>query len=192
MGQPHTVIRYTTLWEVYPHLRGAALYPVLLSGRLGGISPPAWGSPLYFLSALINLRYIPTCVGQPSVRSLVDTLEWVYPHLRGAACDRAVKQDGHGGISPPAWGSQRSRPGISPSPRYIPTCVGQPYSACCGKRGITVYPHLRGAACARVPSNDFLPGISPPAWGSRSARKGEMFYLRYIPTCVGQPIGKKG
>ena len=67
--------------------------------------------------------------------------------------------------------------------------MGQPRAVglCSAER--QVYPHLRGAAAIKDPSQLYTTGISPPAWGSHPFVSKFNVLGRYIPTCVGQPDG---
>ena len=153
-----------------------------------GISPPAWGSRKLVDYTDISERYIPTCVGQPSLPGHDEPQGTVYPHLRGAAYAKATLVPKQQGISPLAWGSRFSRVLCPIRSRYIPTCVGQPGYIVREHSTNGVYPHLRGAARVVVCVRSCRRGISPLAWGSLKLRSDELMGLGYIPTCVGQPV----
>ena len=73
----------------------------------------------------LQLRCIPTCVGQTYIVRLCASLVQVYPHLRGA--------------------DYKIRFRCIQSGRCIPTCVGQTHGRESAALERRVYPHLRGA-----------------------------------------------
>ena len=188
VGQPKASCIRVRMTSVYPHLRGAAIFVDRMQSVGPGISPPAWGSPNNCARTETLSGYIPTCVGQPLHLRHSPRSQWVYPHLRGAAVIRGRAEYVQVGISPPAWGSPPARRRRMSMSGYIPTCVGQPeflLKLVCLKQ---VYPHLRGAAMPGYWKADGFGGISPPAWGSPELDLLDFVRLRYIPTCVGQPL----
>ena len=188
VGQPLRTGSRQMTSAVYPHLRyGAAPGWWFHAPHSCGISPPAWGSQQILYSLHICLRYIPTCVGQPTVDSSRERRQQVYPHLRGAAVSFWLQCCAIGGISPPAWGSHDRPRNWAPGTGYIPTCVGQPHSSRRIRSCPRVYPHLRGAAPLAKRERTKREGISPPAWGSLRHPPPTLARSRYIPTCVGQP-----
>ena len=127
-------------------------------------------------------------MGQPLNAVVGIHIAPVYPHLRGAASGDSNWCSRRSGISPLAWGS-RSSPFILPLwYRYIPTCVGQPSRESIYANNCQVYPHLRGAASVATQVIHRLGGISPLAWGSPRTAVQAVPTIRYIPTCVGQPV----
>ena len=70
-------------WTVHPHVRGE--YPVLPVGidTVDGSSPRAWGIRLSYIDAHIEIRFIPTCVGNTLAGPSLLRLYPVHPHMRG-------------------------------------------------------------------------------------------------------------
>ena len=165
------LISYYSIYGEYPHLRGAASRTVYTIIGNKGISPPAWGSPVMFLTVRFGWRNIPTCVGQPLASRLPSTDLWEYPHLRGAALMPESDLGGVLGISPPAWGSQTKNVLVMLGNGNIPTCVGQPPVLLLFLIVSGEYPHLRGAALRWLSFLLSAKGISPPAWGSQKHQK---------------------
>jgi len=69
--------------------------------------------------------------------------------------------------------------------RFIPTCVGNRPLTSVQEMMKAVHPHVRGeqrssSSASRTPS-----GSSPRAWGTVMAELMAGWYLRFIPTCVG-------
>ncbi len=132
----------------------------------------------------------------------------VHPHMRGANEDQAIDLLFVRRFIPTCVGQTHQRPVKSAlQRRFIPTCVGQtpvklchaPSSlrfipTCVGQTGRSpwplasrpVHPHMRGANCGCIVRKSDDRGSSPHAWGKRLCRGGKVFFIRFIPTCVGQ------
>ena len=91
------------------------------------------------------------------------------------------------GLSPRVRGSPTLRPLAAIASGSIPTCAGQPASACLRPAGVAVYPHVCGAAMASDMISSFASGLSPRVRGSRYAIDAARTLDRSIPTCAGQP-----
>ena len=111
----------------------------------------------------------------------------VYPHLRGAAVCFMSAGKVIGGVSPLARGSHPKSVPHEAEHRCIPTCAGQPSRERFFFSENAVYPHLRGAACARPSQASRHIGVSPLARGSHSEIMNTDIRLWCIPTCAGQP-----
>ena len=90
---------------VHPHMRGehsASSFGIVVSY---GSSPHAWGTHSQNHSAVSYYRFIPTCVGNTSLRRPALASASVHPHMRGehsvygCPCGQCV------GSSPHAWGT---------------------------------------------------------------------------------------
>ena len=72
-----------TWGTVHPHMRGELLSPLRMQASMSGSSPHAWGTPLISFKPLTHLRFIPTCVGNSSIRPARSPTPPVHPHMRG-------------------------------------------------------------------------------------------------------------
>src|SRR6266487_2847770 len=89
-----------------------------------GSSPHAWGTRVRLAAACVDLRFIPTCVGNtPCSPPTRDALA-VHPHMRGEHVLEQHSNHGASGSSPHAWGTPHSGFLVCSDWRFIPTCVG--------------------------------------------------------------------
>ena len=173
--------------EVYPHVCGAAKHWLGLVFTVAGLSPRVWGSRYFGRRRRTFNGSIPTCVGQPTERSISIRRSGVYPHVCGAAPPCRHDRPSHRGLSPRVWGSLEDEYAHMTAHGSIPTCVGQPFflqlntlqirsiPTCVGQpRMLThegriawVYPHVCGAASTAGDPYDSIGGLSPRVWGSQ-------------------------
>jgi len=150
---------------VHPHVRGAVFFFFSRNGMSFGSSPRAWGGWLRRRRRRPGRRFIPTCVGRLR-REAHESPQWtVHPHVRGAVAESYDAKGNKTGSSPRAWGGSSWGPASSPTPRFIPTCVGRLLRGPTRGRIATVHPHVRGAVPALRHLRDDLDGSSPRAWG---------------------------
>ena len=188
VGQPVQTSGSQHVYEVYPHVCGAALYNDGWTIPRIGLSPRVWGSLVGRKQRDHPKRSIPTCVGQPEAR--IERLEItpVYPHVCGAALFRHHAKRGWFGLSPRVWGSLPDCVLAIGGDGSIPTCVGQPISFLQTTWIIGVYPHVCGAAGTLMTPTPQHQGLSPRVWGSPMAISVAKIGVGSIPTCVGQPV----
>ena len=192
VGQPLGMSDSSLAHRVYPHVCGAASLPTLDSVLGGGLSPRVWGSLYPRCRWQSAAGSIPTCVGQPSMSSLLTATSWVYPHVCGAAKVMYLLKHNGLGLSPRVWGSHAARVIILLIKGSIPTCVGQPFSHGTLLLVEWVYPHVCGAAWAVRIDPFVVLGLSPRVWGSPGQDNIRPMQFRSIPTCVGQPLSGRG
>ena len=113
---------------VHPHLRGEHANWRGSPRPYHGSSPPAWGTSGLCRTWTYLTRFIPTCVGNISVRWTLWFCLPVHPHLRGEHSVPAPNFPHTLGSSPPAWGTFIRRAGELAMQRFIPTCVGNIYA----------------------------------------------------------------
>ena len=188
MGQPPQGIASLPLPWVYPHVCGAAAAASTITAHQLGLSPRVWGSQAEEEKHQRQWRSIPTCVGQPSVMTPSKFQIAVYPHVCGAATWAQEELRPIYGLSPRVWGSRDNSIRNILYGRSIPTCVGQPRDECRRFRIRKVYPHVCGAAPRLGHSEKPQRGLSPRVWGSLLSFRSVIFFVRSIPTCVGQPL----
>ena len=154
--------------------------------RGAGSSPRAWGTRAGEAGVVaLELRFIPTGVGNTWRRRCRAGRSSVHPHGRGEhLLGQAVEQRG-GGSSPRAWGTRL--PGVRQAvrARFIPTGVGNTRSASLSGADGAVHPHGRGEHVHPDEPVHAVAGSSPRAWGTPGQRIDEERGKRFIPTGVG-------
>ena len=96
-------------------------------------------------------------------------------------------QQAHGS-SPRTWGTPPSpvrpaRPG-----RFIPTHVGNTPGRRRATRPTTVHPHARGEHSTSSTTNSCSAGSSPRTWGTLCRAGRAAWFVRFIPTHVGNTV----
>ena len=150
-----------------------------------GSSPRLWGTqPLQGID-LVFARFIPTAVGNASVWGFLTTAFPVHPHGCG---ERSWTDDTHTtkhGSSPRLWGTPVPPRIVCVSKRFIPTAVGNALRAIKLAFAASVHPHGCGERLQVLFSQNPHNGSSPRLWGTHNIRKPRHFYVRFIPTAVG-------
>ena len=150
---------------VHPHVRGEQPESTLELPPVIGSSPRAWGTVCQEHLQYLELRFIPTCVGNSfSVRGPPRVIT-VHPHVRG---EQAMPETL-----------------LRPTARFIPTCVGNSLWVDLVRPSSTVHPHVRGEQGSLNPQSSPQCGSSPRAWGTGDSYIGGGRGGRFIPTCVG-------
>ncbi len=150
-----------------------------------GISPPAWGWPVFQLAAHVERTDFPTRVGMARLPGCQRSHCQRFPHPRGDGPFVLRPMTGLSLISPPAWGWPATRRASTAADRDFPTRVGMARRP----RRLTIplkrFPHPRGDG----PRRDFVFGpllkISPPAWGWPATGTGYVINPKDFPTRVG-------
>src|SRR3989344_4360344 len=109
-----------------------------------GSSPRAWGTHQLGFGVVLDLRFIPTRVGNtdPIYVSFASTP--VHPHARGEHGTGATPAELADGSSPRAWGTLCLGPGQRDLRRFIPTRVGNTFCWRSASGWWAVHPHARG------------------------------------------------
>ena len=90
---------------VHPHGRGERGKSQTLTRRAGGSSPRTWGTQEYRNGTELDLRFIPTDVGNAASGSVFNQLNTVHPHGRGERVAFDVLRRITNGSSPRTWGT---------------------------------------------------------------------------------------
>ncbi len=159
--------------------------PQLLNHHALGSSPHAWGTLEQIALGGNVQRFIPTCVGNTTIRVGTGLDLSVHPHMRGEHRSSHIRDTLWLGSSPHAWGTLVLKEVDLIGNRFIPTCVGNTITVRpCTRRG-TVHPHMRGEHTEKVCSLYSASGSSPHAWGTQDVPLVTVHINRFIPTCVG-------
>ena len=151
-----------------------------LSPRVRGILPNE--SP-----ALISLRSIPACTGNPGSRTAAARWSGVYPRVYGESRQQPSFAAAISGLSP------RVR-GILPLDRPLPMCYGS-IPACTGNPPPTsaprpiagVYPRVYGESKLVWGADNAAQGLSPRVRGIQTGPQNSTSFVRSIPACTGNP-----
>src|SRR2546429_618846 len=82
VGNTTSTVSFSRSMPVHPHMRGEHLCHSCTEGAYDGSSPHAWGTLTLRLHLGLRQRFIPTCVGNTSMGSLLQHLFAVHPHMR--------------------------------------------------------------------------------------------------------------
>ena len=133
---------------VHPHMRGRLTQAHPRGWNSTGSSPHAWETLTISFVLWVDHRFIPTCVGDSSLRSAAISSNTVHPHMRGRLLGIFDTE--------------------SNTPRFIPTCVGDSATAHLIKCKCAVHPHMRGRLYSFKGYRLRLHGSSPLAWETQS------------------------
>ena len=129
---------------VHPHARGEHSHGWTVDSNPSGSSPRPWGTQPSVLSCPLQTRFIPTPVGNTSVRGQPPAHRPVHPHARGEHLAVDPARRAALGSSPRPWGT-RMEPAMEPVKlRFIPTPVGNTRRRVGRCRRRAVHPHARG------------------------------------------------
>src|SRR5690625_672158 len=143
-GTVAPIYRTSVILTVHPHVRGERSPGIARISTGGGSSPRAWGTDRLLHRARVDLRFIPTCVGNGPRICGFSAIMAVHPHVRGERANDADLMETCNGSSPRAWGTAACVGMAWGYLRFIPTCVGN------GRPGGGTwvkgagYPHVRG------------------------------------------------
>ncbi len=170
---------------VHPHTRGEHRTIFALVTEDSGSSPHAWGTHGASVSSTIELRFIPTRVGNTLSYPYASQSGPVHPHTRGEHATFHSPATSATGSSPHAWGTPFRLTHFNRERRFIPTRVGNTPAAYPPRRRTPVHPHTRGehGVASSICASSF--GSSPHAWGTRLKLMGRFNLIRFIPTRVG-------
>ena len=170
---------------VHPHRRGERLPRNLLTLRICGSSPQAWGTEPKLQQVSAPYRFIPTGVGNGPETAVLLSIYAVHPHRRGERYlfDRVFFHVF--GSSPQAWGTVSALAIAAQFARFIPTGVGNGDTAIVEGPCQTVHPHRRGERHLLESYKHQKFGSSPQAWGTVQAGGSAFSNSRFIPTGVG-------
>ena len=175
---------------VHPHVCGEHIVLALLLYNVPGSSPRLWGTPAPVAIDLSWVRFIPTSVGNTRNTPPIYLLYTVHPHVCGEhALDKIIPKRSDGS-SPRLWGTLQHAAVTVIGSRFIPTSVGNTLFFVYSHFYLTVHPHVCGEHFFdrfRIPVNI---GSSPRLWGTPQHPQPAKPLDRFIPTSVGNTIGR--
>ena len=90
MGNSVLVVLIVRDTGVHPHVHGELSDPKDGMFKLAGSSPRAWGTLKAIEPDVIQLRFIPTCMGNSTVAYCIQWILTVHPHVHGELCTSFV------------------------------------------------------------------------------------------------------
>jgi len=136
--------RFGGLGGVHPHACGEHFFDYELFRNCYGSSPRMWGTqPLRDIEREIN-RFIPTHVGNTSLRPKRVSILPVHPHACGEHYNPLASDWPSCGSSPRMWGTRIDLHEPDTISRFIPTHVGNTFSLHQFGENYTVHPHACG------------------------------------------------
>ena len=152
--------------SVHPH--GCGEHPMSRSRprSMFGSSPRVWGTHDSIDGNYANTRFIPTGVGNTSLRASIASMWTVHPHGCGEHPSTWKTSTSPRGSSPRVWGTLWFMVGPKESWRFIPTGVGN--TDFYDLRGVMapVHPHGCGEHSRRMGPARRPGGSSPRVWGT--------------------------
>ena len=130
-------------------------------------------------------RFIPTRVGNTSVRGSWDEKFTVHPHACGEYWKKVKTRWARCGSSPRVWGIQVLILTGEHWYRFIPTRVGNTLHRGPTRRTDPVHPHACGEYDLGVLVGNRCRGSSPRVWGIQGDAGLYLLWRRFIPTRVG-------
>ena len=154
---------------VHPHACGEheSLEPPV--NTVTGSSPRMWGTRRWSRSPRRGDRFIPTHVGNTSLRRRLYQPHAVHPHACGEHSASSCSALWYSGSSPRMWGTRWE-------PRQW-SCVR------------SVHPHACGEHVYILPTGQLKSGSSPRMWGTHDMGFPGIADERFIPTHVGNTRG---
>ncbi len=179
-------------WSVHPHACGEHAKKDIDIFAGYGSSPRMWGTLLVGHEPAVLVRFIPTHVGNTMSRRTNCYSEPVHPHACGEHCEGIPAASFICGSSPRMWGTHDHGRFDAPSPRFIPTHVGNTGYAAGRLNPRSVHPHACGehnrpSVLAKSPR-----GSSPRMWGTPVLTHVRSYLDRFIPTHVGNTAHPEG
>ena len=128
-------------------------------------------------------------MGNSVTPSRAATSSTVHPHVHGELpWEQSIHEALHGS-SPRAWGTRGPATHAVGHGRFIPTCMGNSWTA--PRPGVpgSVHPHVHGELTVTTSGPLHGLGSSPRAWGTLFLIDYQHQHLRFIPTCMGNSNG---
>ena len=103
-----------------------------------------WGTLTLHYEKPVELRFIPTYVGNAMSKEKSVTVVTVHPHVCGERNGVVIKADLNPGSSPRMWGTRCQYVAGRRYWRFIPTYVGNAIGSADDSANWTVHPHVCG------------------------------------------------
>ena len=134
---------------VHPHACGELALQFFNNFFISGSSPRLWGTHVIKDCYNAGIRFIPTLVGNSSEPLKRSVAVAVHPHACGELASPGLIMQPVTGSSPRLWGTLYLRRQSCLQLRFIPTLVGNSYTAANETISIAVHPHACGELVIR-------------------------------------------
>ncbi len=171
--------------SVHPHVHGERAAYYCLSLRAFGSSPRTWGTLIWMALRNIQVRFIPTYMGNALRGRMLLRRGSVHPHVHGERRDEQMSELHTLGSSPRTWGTQLCISHVSYILRFIPTYMGNAVSGIHPPAAGAVHPHVHGERTDVSPQPHRFFGSSPRTWGTPVHVCPVDETGRFIPTYMG-------
>ena len=188
----NTRIENVLIWDTaaHPRSRGEHIKEVSPSGKQGGSSPLARGTPRFGCMRGLSGRLIPARAGNTWFSGDGTTRAPAHPRSRGEHTHKELELDPANGSSPLARGTLPRGHHNSAGLRLIPARAGNTVDVAAGVQAHAAHPRSRGehrrCSCRRPGSC----GSSPLARGTRIEQLNHVISSRLIPARAGNTVGK--
>ena len=186
-GEPTRLAATSVQCAVYPRVCGGTWPDVLEIRTDTGLSPRVRGNLLGEQVAPCKIRSIPTCAGEPSLRTAGRPPTSVYPRVCGGTPLASAPAYLRQGLSPRVRGNRRRLAPPGPYRRSIPACAGEPSLLASTSKVRQVYPRVCGGTYVNAPIESPWYGLSPRVRGNRCVHVVGGRVVRSIPACAGEP-----
>ena len=172
---------------VYPRVCGGTLVHAGggLPGR--GLSPRVRGNRLHTGVAMLAMRSIPACAGEPHRGRRCRALSRVYPRVCGGTALHGESPPGIRGLSPRVRGNHARNVDVPVPCGSIPACAGEPGGQLVASRASTVYPRVCGGTRWPAGGQQGVNGLSPRVRGNPKMLRQHGRDGGSIPACAGEP-----
>jgi len=185
MGNAASRKRPKARGSVHPHVHGERSTNAPARPFPDGSSPRTWGTPLDNKFGWSRRRFIPTYMGNASVRPFPTSGAPVHPHVHGErVVFRGVRLTDFGS-SPRTWGTPTANKRGARRYRFIPTYMGNASAARIAAPPRPVHPHVHGERFDLLLIDAHLHGSSPRTWGTLTTDTHFLLRARFIPTYMG-------
>ncbi len=144
-----------------------------------------WGTHQVLDHGLYVVRFISTHVGNTADRWPPLPRCSVHPHACGEHSSTPLSNLRKSGSSPRMWGTPYQRAVRRRKGRFIPTHVGNTWSATAARWPAAVHPHACGEHAPPPVLRKSPTGSSPRMWGTLGTSVFSIMCRRFIPTHVG-------
>jgi len=129
---------------VHPHVHGERYGSSGRADCVYGSSPRTWGTHNRRRRPIPRQRFIPTYMGNASIRRAMSNRCPVHPHVHGERIRCPLDRLRRSGSSPRTWGTLSHTEYVPLHRRFIPTYMGNADRKRCIHTLPTVHPHVHG------------------------------------------------
>jgi len=185
MGNALAIVTPLSRVAVHPHVHGERTQRGRVNAHWCGSSPRTWGTPLNVAYQTLDMRFIPTYMGNARDRYRRPTRTAVHPHVHGERGTIPIDLWIILGSSPRTWGTRNVPALLTYGFRFIPTYMGNAPRHLRSPLSPTVHPHVHGERPRQSRSRRSAPGSSPRTWGTPQTFCHFIWCVWFIPTYMG-------